>query len=231
MLIDKRFCGPPNSANGGYFAGLAAAAVAGDAVVTLRLPPPLGEELTVVGERGSAAVKGSGSLIAEVETATIDSEVPRPVSYDAAVAAAGHEPYPDPAAHPFPTCFVCGPRSDRGLRIFPGSVPGRDVVAAAWMPDPSLVDGDGTVRPEFVWAALDCPSYFGARAADPEIPAATVLGRMAARIISLPRAGDRLSVVGWGSDRQGRKIAAGSAVFDVRGHLVAHARSTWISLT
>ncbi len=230
MLIDKRFCGPPDSANGGYFAGLAAAAVAGDAVVTLRLPPPLGEELTVSGQRGRAVVNKGEVLVAEVETATIDSAVPQSVSYDAAVAAAGHDPYPHPAAHPFPTCFVCGPASERGLRLFPGSVPGRDLVAAAWMPDTSLVDGDGTVRPEFLWAALDCPSYFGARAADPGIPAATLLGRMAASIISLPRAGDRLSVVGWGIDRQGRKTAAGSAVFDTGGNLVAHARSTWISL-
>ncbi len=67
--------------------------------------------------------------------------------------------------HIFPTCWVCGP--DRapgdGLRLFPGAVPGApdNLVAAPWTPREDLDDGSGHVATEQVWAALDCPSFFG----------------------------------------------------------------------
>jgi hypothetical protein len=64
--------------------------------------------------------------------------------------------------HPFPGCFVCGPNRapGDGLRIFPGMVAASDAVAALWTPDATLCDARGRVAPEFLWAALDCPSAF-----------------------------------------------------------------------
>src|SRR6185436_9559900 len=47
LTIDPRYRGPDTSGNGGYTCGLVAAHVAGDAEVTLRLPPPLGRPLRV----------------------------------------------------------------------------------------------------------------------------------------------------------------------------------------
>jgi len=41
IIIDKRFCGPPNSGNGGYVCGRLAQLIPGAAEVTLRAPPPL----------------------------------------------------------------------------------------------------------------------------------------------------------------------------------------------
>jgi len=41
IIINKRFCGPKNSANGGYAAGVFAQTIDGPAVVTLKSPPPL----------------------------------------------------------------------------------------------------------------------------------------------------------------------------------------------
>ena len=45
IIIDKRFCGPPNSGNGGYVCGRLARHIPGGAEVTLRAPPPLDKSL------------------------------------------------------------------------------------------------------------------------------------------------------------------------------------------
>ena len=41
LVIGARFCGPPQSANGGYFCGRVAALAEGTVTVRLRVPPPL----------------------------------------------------------------------------------------------------------------------------------------------------------------------------------------------
>ena len=48
IIIDKRYCGPPNSGNGGYVCGRLARHIPGGAEVTLRAPPPLDKPLDVV---------------------------------------------------------------------------------------------------------------------------------------------------------------------------------------
>src|SRR5439155_15178742 len=66
IVIDRRFCGPPDSGNGGYTCGLVAARVDGPAEVTLRLPPPLETPLTVApGDGGSVRVLDGDALVAE----------------------------------------------------------------------------------------------------------------------------------------------------------------------
>jgi hypothetical protein len=47
LSIDRRFCGPPGSGNGGYTAGHLAALIGDSAEVTLRRPPPLETEMRV----------------------------------------------------------------------------------------------------------------------------------------------------------------------------------------
>jgi len=47
IIIDRRYCGPPNSGNGGYVCGRLARHIEGGAEITLRAPPPLDKPLDV----------------------------------------------------------------------------------------------------------------------------------------------------------------------------------------
>jgi hypothetical protein len=47
LVIAPRFCGPPDSGNGGYVCGLIAGRLDGQAEITLRAPPPLATPMTV----------------------------------------------------------------------------------------------------------------------------------------------------------------------------------------
>lgn len=229
IIISKRFCGPPDSGNGGYVCGVLASFVDGPAEVTLRVPPPL--ECALAVERldgGGAALRDGDDIVAEASPATFDVDVQAPVDVTTAQAAARHSLALDDKS-PFRTCFVCGSHRDEsdGLRIFPGRVDGRDIVAAPWTPDASLADGRGCVRPEFVWAALDCPSGFGT-GFGPETLA--VLGKLAAKAVAPVGMGRRYVVTGWPLGSDGRKLYGGSALFAEDGALCAYARATWVTV-
>jgi hypothetical protein len=81
------------------------------------------------------------------------------------------------------------------------------------------------VERRHVWAALDCPSYFGLD----DAPMA-LLGRLTARIDRLPEIGERLVAIGWPMGVEGRKHFAGSALRDADGDDIAAAQSTWIEI-
>jgi hypothetical protein len=237
IVIDRRFRGPPDSGNGGYTCGLVAARVDGLAEVTLRLPPPLETALTVApGDAGSVRVLDGDALVAEGVQRDDDRlgiDVPEPVSVaDAERAAAGSQLHEHPEEHPFPTCFVCGPQRapDDGLHILVGPVAGRGVAADTWTPAADLAGADGVVRPEFVWAALDCSGGVGSWLADPIGGNPFVLGRMAVTIDGPVRAVTQHAVVGWRAAHEGRKVTAGSAIFTADGGLVATCLATWIQL-
>ena len=69
MIIEPRFNGPAESGNGGYTAGLVAAALDADhvgAVVTLRVPPPLATPLQVTRADGGIRVHAGDQLVAHV---------------------------------------------------------------------------------------------------------------------------------------------------------------------
>jgi hypothetical protein len=233
LVIPSRFCGPPASANGGVTAGLLAAWFEPPVEVTLRRPPPLDHPLTVARGDDLVMLRDGDELVAEARPlGALPIEVPSAVTVEEARAASARGPtvlHPD--WHPFPTCFVCGPgrRPGDGLRIFPGPVRGREVMAAPWVPGVELAADDGRVREEFVWAALDCPSsfvmYLG-RDDRPEAP--YVLGRLAVRIDARPHAGQELVAMAWPLGVDGRKLFSGSALVDERGNLLAVARATWI---
>lgn len=115
-----------------------------------------------------------------------------------------------------------------GLRIFPGRLNSGETVAAPWIPDRSLTEGAGPVRPEFLWAALDC---VGAWAMLP-LPKgkALVLGELSARIDGRVAAEEKCVVVGWPLQIEGRKRLAGSAVIAESGEIVAVGRAIWIEV-
>jgi len=227
IIVDRRFRGPPESGNGGYVAGMLGRLYAEGAVVTLRRPPPLGLDLTRAGHGGGRFQLLHGdSLIAESEPTRLEMEVPDPPSFDLATEASrGYIGFAD---HHFGGCFVCGPDREAGdgLRIFAGDVPGRDIVAAPWIPDATLADAHGIVKPEFLWAALDCPGYFALHSDRP--PSLMLLGRFAARVEPGVRVGERCVIVGWELGRDGRKSFAGTAIFAENGRLIGKARAIWI---
>ena len=108
--------------------------------------------------------------------------MPAPVSV--AEAAEASPRYAGFVHHAYNTCFVCGPAREDGLRVYAGPVEGRPgLVASPWTPAED-------VRPELVWAALDCPSGW---AVDDFQREGVLLGRMAAEIELLPSLASRTS--------------------------------------
>jgi hypothetical protein len=208
---------------------MAAQYIDGPAEVTLRLPPPLAQPLRVEPRADGVVLLVENELIAEAHPTTVDLHVPAPVGIEHARRASSR--YSWIADHPFPTCFVCGPEREEGdgLRLFPGPVDDGSMYAASWVPEPSLGRDDGTVRDEFIWAALDCPSgivtdLFG----DVGL---IVLGRMAADITCSLTAGFAYTVQAWPLEREGRKLRTASAIFSADGQLCAVARTVWIELS
>ena len=218
VTIDRRYRGPLDSANGGYAAGLLGARLGSCAEVTLRLPPPLERPLLVRRDGGRMLLEDESALVAEAIAADPGLEAPTPPGLDEAAAAAeGMGAWGPPE---FAECFVCGVRGDgSGLGIHAGRVPGRGgLVAATWVAR--------EVSPEVVWAAIDCP---GAYAAGDPGRGEVVLGRMTARIDRLPDEGEACVVVGWPLGEDGRKLFAGTALYDGSGDLLALARQVWIA--
>lgn len=226
VVIDERFRGPPESGQGGYCCGLLARALPGVVEVSLRAPPPLGRPLIVEPvEDGQLALRHGDTLIAQAGSGELDLQSPRSVTLDEAESAVAG--YPGFKHHAFPTCFACGPERDEGdgLRLFPGPVVGHSVVACPWTPHAWLADESGFVQPEFVWAALDCPTAFACELGEAW---AIVLARLTARIDRPLRAERPHIVTAWSLGRDGRKHHAACAVCDQDGDVLAMSRALWI---
>ena len=232
IVVAERFCGPPGIANGGYLSGLLARGLAGAVEVTLRAAAPLATPLAVgAGADGARRLTHAGAELARAVRTTLALDAPAPPDPELVAAHAG-----DCRAmrtHSFPGDFVCGPARapGDGLRIFPGVVPGSDLVAALWVPDASLCGATGVVAPEFLWAALDSPSSFpllepeSARALEP-----MVLGRLCVALDGELRAGERALVMAWPIALEGRRGVAGAALIAASGRMIGRARATWVSL-
>jgi hypothetical protein len=240
MTIDKRYCGPPNSGNGGYVCGQLARQIPGGAEITLRAPPPLDRPLDVVAtDDRSWELRNGAAVVATGRPASLEFAHLEKASFDEASAAQLLTPL-KPHEHPLPTCFVCGPARAHGdgLRIFAGPLArqsrnGSAVLAATWTPDPTLTAEDGLIASEFLWSALDCPtgyasSYDRESGSFDRIP--ILLGRMSARIEARPRPGERCVIVAWEIGRDGRKRLAEAAAYGETGTLLAVARATWIAV-
>jgi hypothetical protein len=226
VVIDGRFNGPPGRANGGYIAGLLSRAVDGPIEVTLRRPAPLGEPLTLEPKDGGAVLWYDYAAIAEAHPSDVDVEPPPPPDYEDAIAARSR--YPGFASsHPFPLCFVCGPRREDGLGVFPGPVRGRQLYAAAWRPRGEFADERGFLLPEYVWGALDCPGGIIAMADEPK---PMVLGRISGAVQAPVRAGDGYIVLAWRVAHEGRKHYVGTALFDEDRALVGSSTQTWLEI-
>jgi hypothetical protein len=164
-------------------------------------------------------------VVADTIPATLDLQPPAPPDYLQAIEASrGYVGFQNNLT--FPGCFVCGVQRARGdgLCVYAGSVTGRDIVAAPWVPDASLDRGDGKVRAEFMSAALDCPGYFALS------PGTTVmlLAQFTVHLDRLVHVDESCTLIGWRIGSNGRKHEAGTALFDEDGELCGGARALWI---
>lgn len=226
LSIPSRFNGPLDSGNGGYSSGVVAGFLDGAAEVSLRSPVPLDTELAVSREGdGSVRILDGELLVAEARAEPdFALEVPDPVSPgEARQAMAG---YRGESGGLFSRCFVCGLDREDGLGVFAGAVDGRELVASTWTPPGWTADGRGRVRPEYVWAVLDCPAYF-ALYKDREMPV-SMLARFTVRIEAPVPAGEENVVISWPIEIDRRKHHAGSAVLSADGRTLAVARALLI---
>ena len=226
LSIPRRFNGPLEGGNGGYCSGVVASFLEGAAEVSLRRPVPLDTPLDVVREDdGSVRVLDGEALVVEARSAPeLEVEVPAPVSPHEARLAAGR--YRGLSDGLFSRCFVCGRARKDAFGVFAGAVEGRQVVASPWTPPSWTADEAGSVLPEFVWAVLDCPTYF-ALYVNGELPM-SVLARLTARIDARVLAGEEHVVIAWPIETEGRKRHAGSAVLSLDGETLAVARALLI---
>lgn len=224
--IPSRFNGPLESGNGGYCSGVIAGFVGGPAEVSLRRPVPLDAQLDVIRESdGSVKVLDGEALVAEARsTPELEVEVPAPVSLHEARLAAGR--YRGSSEGVFSRCFVCGRAREDAFGVFAGEVEGHRLVASPWTPPSWTGDRAGHVLPEFVWAVLDCPTYFALYMSG-ELPM-SVLARLSVQIDAPVLAGEDHIVMAWPIEVDGRKHHAGSAVLSSDGETLARARALLI---
>ncbi len=227
LKVDKRFCGPPSSANGGYIAGLLSTHLVpsdDEAVeVTLKAPIPFDVNLDIHEINGEVELRHVDLTVATARVVEFDLRAPT-APVDAAVLARSEiSPLLVPATnHPAANCFVCGPARevDDGMRLFPQRVSGTSNYQVSW-----TVSEHGD---EFIWAALDCPSSLGMYLAEDPFFGPIVLGRITGQVRGVPLVGDVCDVVSWREGVDGRKMFGAAALFAADGECLAVARSTWI---
>ncbi len=230
LTIPRRFCGPPESGNGGWVSGSLAAFVTTGTdrpAVTVRLsaPPPLERLMTVevADDDGvsTARLLDDAHLVA---TATAAME-PGPVDLEPATldeALAAEERYEGRDEHPFSTCVVCGTarQPDDALCLRPGPLDdGSGRYGCAWR-----VRDD--VDAALVWAALDCPGGWSAGIAGRPM----VLGTMTAVVHALPAPGSTCVVTARQTAGEGRRHWSATALHSPEGHLLARAEAVWITV-
>lgn len=225
VVIPGRFNGPRDSGNGGYTSGVIAAHLEEPVEVNLRSPVPLDEPLDLVRDGDVLRARHGETTIAEARSLPgLDLEVPPAISLEEAYHAS--ERYRASSDGIFSHCFVCGPAREDSFGVFAGQVEGRDLVASPWTP-PAWAAGDGgEVRPEFVWAALDCPTYFALHQ-EGELTL-SMLVRQSAELRAPVRAGEEHVVIAWPISIDGRKRLAGSAVLSPDGEILAVAEALLI---
>jgi hypothetical protein len=244
--IPARYCGPPDSANGGYVAGLFAKSLKpmltdhNSIEVRLLAPPPLEQTLELFEveqqDGGAGFILRHGTT--DLAVASLVQELSPPPVAPTIQQTKSAMTHFDGSDHPFPSCFVCGPGRDPSdaLCIYPGGVDTgqsgeKPMVASTWLVDSDYCDENGLLNTEILCAALDCPSSFGIL----ELPGnkemePMVLASFTFMLKARLKAGEQAIVIGWPESRKGRKAFGGSAIYNSDGQCVAQAEALWISL-
>jgi hypothetical protein len=228
LFVSPRFCGPPGMGNGGYVCGLVAEAIKGPAQVRLRLPTPLDTPLRLASDGASARLFEGELLLVEGERFAPPLDlVPPPRPIDADIAAARPH-FPTRDSHMAPFCFVCGVAREPAdaLCLFTGRHPDSGHAIAHWSPAADLADDAGLVETRYLWAALDCPSYFTLG----HHHRVALLAGMSAEVVRRPAPGEALTVTGWTLAHDGRKHHSASVIHDADGHAIAMAKALWVDI-
>lgn len=222
VTIDPRFAGFPDRAIGGYAGGLLAGTRPLEA--RFRAPVPLGAPLEIEAGEGVRRLRRGDAVL--VEGRPWRAAVPLPAPPSMREAARATDAYSGHRRHLFPGCFCCGPSRRRGdgLRVFPGPVPGRELVAARWLPA-------APVGPPEAWAALDCPAIWALIwSAERGSPDRIVTGTMATELRGEVTAGEPYVVYAWRTGSEGRRRMTGAAIADQRGDIVAVSTQTFVTV-
>jgi hypothetical protein len=232
VIIDRRYNGPDTSGNGGWVAGSLAARFGATSVsVTLRAPVPLAVPLCVRWQDDdTATLDNNGTPIAEATAAPLELDVPTapdPADAEAAGVLAQQVSAQRGENFPYAHCFGCGFARSDGLRIVPGPVGSDGIVATVWTPPSLEADASGHLTVEATWAALDCS---GGLAWIHRLGTGTALltARMTAMIDQRLQVGHQYTVIGWPIAQEGRKLHAGTAIFDATGKVQARSRQLWL---
>jgi hypothetical protein len=191
--------------------------------VSLRSPVPMDAPLQLDrDDDGTLRMLDGETLIAEARSLPgLEVAVPAAVSLEEADRAS--ERYRGRPDGIFSHCFVCGRAREDSFEVFAGKVEDRDVVASPWTPPTWTADSAGQVRAEFVWAALDCPTYFACHL-EGELTL-SMLVRQRAELRGPILAGREYVVMAWPIEFDGRKRLAGAAVLSPDGEVLATAEA------
>ena len=231
LTINPRYNGPNSSGNGGWVAGSLASLLGTESVaVSLRAPAPLAVPMRISWrDDGTLTLVNDGTLIAEAGLAPLELDLPTAPNPDEAEAAGvlAEKESAQATNAPYALCFGCGIARSDGLRIVPGPVGDEGMVATTWTPPSWVADDSGQLSVEATWAALDCSAgiaWMHRLASGPAI----VTARMTAVIDRPLQAGNRYTVIGWPIAQEGRKLHAGTAIFDATGKVHARSRQLWL---
>jgi hypothetical protein len=236
ITIAHGFNGPRLSGNGGYVGGLMAERYTrlfggdGTVEITLRAPIPIESPLQVMRDDGALLLRDGETLLCEARTGSVDHLKPPPAPADWNEVMRRGEEGGSPPDSDFGDCIVCGRGRavGDGLRVLGTHGPGAGRSLSCYVPHAVHADGEGRIRPEFLWGALDCPGAWAAQDPDDWRPALT--GRMTAKVLNRPQVGERCAVVGWRIGAEGRKLYSGTALYTEQGRLCAIGHCTWILL-
>ncbi|WP_054812942.1 hypothetical protein [Nocardia arizonensis] len=228
LRIPAHVHGYPRVAFGGYVAGLLAARAGADAElrVDFRRPVPVEAPLmlTTTDSGGHALTDPDGAILAESSKAAVTIGHPSAPSWEQVVART--EAVLDDRR--VTDCYGCGSACapGRGLRLFPAVLD--DMIVAAWTPAPELGGPDGTLSPENVWAALDCPGgWAGIELLGMRYGSAVTAALTGTRYAPI-HAGERYISYAWPISAEGRKYTVGVAIATPDGAPRALAEALWI---
>ncbi|MFE3543411.1 PaaI family thioesterase [Nocardia sp. NPDC059177] len=232
VTIPDHIHGYPQVAFGGYVAGMLARRSGAETLrVDFRRAVPVESPLELpAGDPGHATLTAAdGTLLAQAGPATLDiTAAPLPTWAEALAATESALTSPK---RPSTDCFGCGVECapGHGLRLFSWPVHDRrDLMAAAWTPDPGLADAAGELPPEIVWSALDCPGGIAAFAFQRMPLGAVTAALTATQYRPMPAGADYLAHA-WPVHHEGRKYTVGVALSTRDGELCALAEALWVA--
>ena len=225
--IPAHIHGYPDLAFGGYVAGMLADRVGGEVRVDFRRGIAVQAPVLLTDSgSGSVLTDLDGTVLAEANPGSVELAVLPPPSWEQAVEASRAS---FAAGRPIPDCYGCGTANTpgRGLRLYPWRLRERDLVAAAWVPDPELAGPGGHLTTENIWSAVDCPGGWAAVELSGMRPGG-VTAALTARHIWPVRAGENYLVWSWPIAAAGRKHTVGVAISTPGGDLRVLAEALWI---